>query len=41
MAKPEELDLLVVDSGLPSDVVDTYRRAGVAIQQARTSRPNS
>jgi DeoR/GlpR family transcriptional regulator of sugar metabolism len=41
MAKPQELDLLVVDSGLPRDVVDTYRRAGVAIEQAGTSKPNS
>jgi DeoR/GlpR family transcriptional regulator of sugar metabolism len=32
--RPHELDLLVVDSGLPTDVLETYRRVGVAIEQA-------
>jgi DeoR/GlpR family transcriptional regulator of sugar metabolism len=37
MARPQELDLLVVDSGLPRDALDTYRRAGVAVEQAGDS----
>jgi DeoR/GlpR family transcriptional regulator of sugar metabolism len=34
IVRPEELDLLVVDSGLSADVLELYRRAGVAIEQA-------
>jgi DeoR/GlpR family transcriptional regulator of sugar metabolism len=34
MVRPQDLDLLVVDSGLPPDAVERYRRAGVAIEQA-------
>jgi DeoR/GlpR family transcriptional regulator of sugar metabolism len=34
MARPEELDLLIVDQDLPSDALATYRRAGVRIEQA-------
>ena len=34
MVRPQELDLLVVDSGLPPDALERYRRAGVAIEQA-------
>jgi DeoR/GlpR family transcriptional regulator of sugar metabolism len=34
MVRPDELDLLVVDSGLPREALETYRRAGVAIEKA-------
>jgi DeoR/GlpR family transcriptional regulator of sugar metabolism len=34
MARPDELDLLIVDSGLPAAIVDEYRRAGVPIEVA-------
>ena len=34
MARPDELDLLIVDSGLPAATVDEYRRAGVPIDVA-------
>jgi DeoR/GlpR family transcriptional regulator of sugar metabolism len=37
MIRPEELDLLVVDSGLPTEVLDEYRGAGVAVEQATGS----
>jgi DeoR/GlpR family transcriptional regulator of sugar metabolism len=40
MIRPEELDLLVVDSGLPADVLERYRRAGVAIEQAGIQQPH-
>jgi DeoR/GlpR family transcriptional regulator of sugar metabolism len=34
LARPEELDLLIVDAGLPSATVDEYRRAGVPLEVA-------
>jgi DeoR/GlpR family transcriptional regulator of sugar metabolism len=34
MARPEELDLVIVDQGLPPDAIVNYRRAGVRIEQA-------
>jgi DeoR/GlpR family transcriptional regulator of sugar metabolism len=34
MARPEELDLVIVDQGLPAEALATYRRAGVRIEQA-------
>jgi DeoR/GlpR family transcriptional regulator of sugar metabolism len=37
IVRPEELDLVVVDSGLPADVLERYRSAGVPIEQAAIS----
>jgi DeoR/GlpR family transcriptional regulator of sugar metabolism len=37
IVRPEELDLVVVDSGLPADVLERYRRAGVPVEQAAIS----
>ena len=34
MARPEEVDLMIVDHGLSADALSTYRRAGVRIEQA-------
>ena len=34
MARPEELDLVIVDQGLPADAIVNYRKAGVRIEQA-------
>jgi DeoR family fructose operon transcriptional repressor len=34
MARADELDLLIVDSGLPAATVDEYRRAGLPIEVA-------
>ncbi len=34
MARPDGLDLLIVDTGLPAEIVDEYRRAGVPIEVA-------
>lgn len=34
MSRAEELDLLIVDSGLPAETVSEYRRAGVPIEVA-------
>ena len=39
MARPDELDLLIVDAGLPASVVDEYRRAGVPIEVAGAPQP--
>jgi DeoR/GlpR family transcriptional regulator of sugar metabolism len=39
LARPEELDLLIVDSGLPAGTVDEYRRAGVPIEVAGEPQP--
>jgi DeoR/GlpR family transcriptional regulator of sugar metabolism len=41
MARPEELDLLIVDSGLPARVVDQYRRAGVPLEVAEEPEPTT
>ena len=40
LARPEELDLLIVDSGLPAATVDEYRRAGVPIEVAGEPQPD-
>lgn len=34
LARPEELDLLIVDAGLPASTVDDYRSAGVPLEVA-------
>jgi hypothetical protein len=34
MSRADELDLLIVDSGLPAETVAEYRRAGVPIEVA-------
>ena len=39
LARPDELDLLIVDSGLPAATVDEYRRAGVPIEVAGEPQP--
>ena len=39
LARPDELDLLIVDPGLPAETVDEYRRAGVPIEVAGEPQP--
>ncbi len=39
MAPPAELDLLIVDSGVPAATVDEYRRAGVTLEVAGEPQP--
>jgi hypothetical protein len=34
MSRADELDLLIVDSGVPAATVDEFRRAGVPIEVA-------
>jgi DeoR/GlpR family transcriptional regulator of sugar metabolism len=39
LARPEELDLLIVDAGLPAATVEEYLRAGVPIEVAGQPQP--
>jgi DeoR family fructose operon transcriptional repressor len=39
ICRPQELDLLIVDSGLAAEELDAYRRAGVSIEAAGDSVP--
>jgi DeoR/GlpR family transcriptional regulator of sugar metabolism len=41
MARPDEIDLLIVDAGLPREALELYRAAGVRIEQSGIVKPTT